>query len=49
IWRGVLRGGERFGLICSAKELRFPNAPAKKGILELSFDAEVGSAFAVGE
>jgi tRNA-binding protein len=29
--------------------LRLPNAPAKKGILELPFDAEVGSAFAVGE
>ncbi len=45
----VLRGEESFGMICSAKELRLPNAPAKKGILELPFDAEVGSAFAVGE
>ena len=49
IWPGVLRGEESFGMICSAKELRLPNAPAKKGILELPFDAEVGSAFAVGE
>ena len=35
IWPGVLRGEESFGMICSAKELRLPNAPAKKGILEL--------------
>ena len=40
IWPGVLRGEESFGMICSAKELRLPNAPAKKGILELPFDAE---------
>jgi tRNA-binding protein len=48
IWPGVLRGVESFGMICSAKELRLPNAPAKKGILELPFDAEVGTAFQVG-
>ncbi|OSM23077.1 tRNA-binding protein, partial [Enterococcus faecalis] len=36
-------------MICSTKELRLANGPAKKGILELPFDAEVGSAFAVGE
>lgn len=30
IWPGVLRGEESFGMICSAKELRLPNAPAKK-------------------
>lgn len=48
IWPGVLRGVESFGMICSAKELRLPNAPAKKGILELPFDAKVGTAFQVG-
>ena len=26
IWPGVLRGEESFGMICSAKELRLPNA-----------------------
>lgn len=30
IWPGVLRGEESFGMICSAKELRLPNAHAKK-------------------
>jgi tRNA-binding protein len=48
IWPDVLRGVESFGMICSAKELRLPNAPAKKGILELPFDAKVGTAFQVG-
>ncbi|MEG3032026.1 MAG: DUF4479 domain-containing protein, partial [Enterococcus sp.] len=32
-------------MICSAKELELPNAPQKKGILELSPDAGVGSEF----
>lgn len=49
IWPGVLRGVESFGMICSARELHLPDAPAKKGILELPFDAEVGSAFPVGK
>ena len=48
IWPGVLRGEESFGMICSAKELHLPDAPEKKGILELPFDTEVGSAFPVG-
>ncbi|EOL41240.1 tRNA-binding protein [Enterococcus phoeniculicola] len=48
IWPGVLRGVESFGMICSAKELRLANAPEKKGILELPFDAVVGEAFEVG-
>lgn len=30
IWPGVLRGVESFGMICSASELRLPDAPAKK-------------------
>ena len=49
IWPGVLRGVESFGMICSAGELRLPNAPAKKGILELPFDAVIGEAFPVGK
>lgn len=49
IWPGVLRGVESFGMICSASELRLPDAPAKKGILELPFDAVVGEIFAVGK
>lgn len=49
IWPGVLRGVESFGMICSAKELQLPNAPEKKGILELPFDAVVGEAFSVGQ
>ena len=49
IWPGVLRGVESFGMICSASELRLPDAPAKKGILELPFDAVVGEKFAVGK
>ncbi|KAF1299148.1 tRNA-binding protein [Enterococcus sp. JM4C] len=48
IWPGVLRGVESFGMICSAKELHVPNAPEKKGILELPFDAVIGEAFSVG-
>ncbi|WP_207696102.1 tRNA-binding domain-containing protein [Enterococcus sp. DIV0212c] len=49
IWPGVLRGVESFGMICSAGELRLPDAPAKKGILELPFDAVVGEEFPVGK
>lgn len=49
IWPGNLRGVESYGMICSARELRLPDAPQKKGILELPFDAEVGTPFEVGE
>ncbi len=45
IWPGMLRGVESSGMICSAKELALPNAPVKKGILELPFDSEVGQPF----
>ncbi|WOV83242.1 DUF4479 domain-containing protein [Sporosarcina jeotgali] len=40
-----LRGVPSSGMICSAKELDLPDAPAEKGILVLAGDAEVGSAF----
>jgi len=36
-------------MICSASELRMPEAPKKKGILELPFDAVVGSPFLIEE
>lgn len=45
IWPGKLRGVESLGMICSARELNVPNAPQKKGILELPFDAKVGEPF----
>lgn len=45
IWPGELRGVASAGMICSAKELQLPNAPKKRGILELPQDAETGSAF----
>lgn len=45
IWPGELRGVESHGMICSARELNVPNAPAARGILELPFDIEIGEAF----
>lgn len=45
IWAGELRGVKSYGMICSARELGLPNAPAKKGILVLDDDAVVGSPF----
>ena len=45
IWPGELRGEKSFGMICSARELQLPNAPMKRGILELGPDAVVGSEF----
>ncbi|MGE6367733.1 YtpR family tRNA-binding protein [Planococcus kocurii] len=42
-----LRGVASSGMICSAKELALPDAPDEKGILVLSDDAEIGSAFKV--
>ena len=45
IKEGNLRGGESYGMLCSARELAIPNAPSEKGILVLPEDAIVGSAF----
>ncbi|OEC00262.1 tRNA-binding protein [Lysinibacillus sphaericus] len=45
IKEGNLRGVDSFGMLCSARELAIPNAPSEKGILVLSEDAVVGSAF----
>lgn len=49
IWPGELRGVKSYGMVCSAKELQLPNAPMKRGILELPMDAQVGEAFEVGK
>ncbi|WP_088005543.1 YtpR family tRNA-binding protein [Indiicoccus explosivorum] len=40
-----LRGVPSSGMICSAKELALPDAPAEKGILVLPADAETGAPF----
>ena len=40
-----LRGVASSGMICSAKELALPDAPAEKGILVLDDSAEIGAAF----
>ena len=40
-----LRGIRSEGMICSARELGLPNAPAKKGILVLDPSYKVGTAF----
>ncbi|ANU19066.1 tRNA-binding protein [Planococcus plakortidis] len=40
-----LRGTASSGMICSAKELGLPDAPAEKGILVLPEDAQTGSPF----
>ena len=45
IWPGELRGVKSDGMVCSARELNLPNAPAEKGILELPDTYEVGSEF----
>ena len=45
IWPGELRGVPSDGMICSAKELHLPDAPAEKGILVLEADAPVGTPF----
>lgn len=47
IWDGALRGEASHGMICSAKELNLPDAPAKKGILVLDDSAVTGEAFPV--
>lgn len=53
IWPGKLRGVASDGMICSARELALPNAPQKRGIMELPaeqftagepFDFEKGAA-----
>ena len=45
IFPGELRGEKSFGMMCSPRELQLPNAPQKRGIIELSDTETVGTAF----
>ncbi|MBJ8326391.1 YtpR family tRNA-binding protein [Streptococcus pacificus] len=47
IFSGKLRGVDSFGMMCSPRELALPNAPQKRGIIELDDSAIVGDAFDV--
>lgn len=45
IFPGQLRGVDSFGMMCSPRELALPNAPQKRGIIELPEATTVGQAF----
>ncbi|GFH41008.1 YtpR family tRNA-binding protein [Pseudolactococcus insecticola] len=45
IFAGQLRGIDSFGMMASPRELALPNAPQRRGIIELPADAVVGAAF----
>ena len=45
IFPGALRGEKSFGMMCSPRELHLPNAPQKRGVIELSDDQVVGTPF----
>ncbi|MBF8969770.1 YtpR family tRNA-binding protein [Streptococcus sp. NLN76] len=45
IFPGQLRGVASFGMMCSPRELALPNAPQKRGIIELAEETPVGQAF----
>lgn len=45
IFPGKLRGEDSFGMMCSPRELDLPNAPQKRGIIELDASAVVGESF----
>ncbi|MCU0083063.1 YtpR family tRNA-binding protein [Streptococcus danieliae] len=45
IFPGQLRGVDSFGMMCSPRELALPNAPQKRGIIELPEATPVGQAF----
>ncbi|MGT2907950.1 YtpR family tRNA-binding protein [Streptococcus dentiloxodontae] len=47
IFSGKLRGEDSYGMMCAPRELALPNAPQKRGIIELDDDAAVGEAFDV--
>ncbi|WP_159547935.1 YtpR family tRNA-binding protein [Streptococcus halichoeri] len=49
IFQGQLRGVASYGMMCSPRELALPNAPQKRGIIELAVDAPVGQAFAASK
>lgn len=45
IFEGQLRGVDSYGMMCSPRELALPNAPQKRGIIELDASALVGEEF----
>ncbi|GFH43456.1 hypothetical protein Hs30E_20070 [Lactococcus hodotermopsidis] len=45
IFAGQLRGVASFGMMASPRELALPNAPQKRGIIELALSEVVGTAF----
>ncbi|SDB23391.1 tRNA-binding protein [Streptococcus henryi] len=45
IFPGKLRGEDSYGMMCAPRELALPNAPQKRGIIELDDSAVVGQAF----
>ncbi|MBF0786723.1 MULTISPECIES: YtpR family tRNA-binding protein [unclassified Streptococcus] len=45
IFPGELRGEKSFGMMCSPRELQLPNAPQKRGIIELESSEVVGTPF----
>ena len=45
IFPGALRGEKSYGMMCSPRELHLPNAPQKRGIIELQDTEEVGTPF----
>ena len=45
IFPGKLRGEDSYGMMCAPRELALPNAPQKRGIIELDDSAVVGEAF----
>lgn len=45
IFPGSLRGEKSFGMMCSPRELALPNAPQKRGIIELDPATPVGETF----
>lgn len=45
IFPGELRGEKSFGMMCSPRELQLPNAPQKRGIIELDSQEVAGTPF----
>lgn len=45
IFPDELRGEKSFGMMCSPRELQLPNAPQKRGIIELASSEAVGTVF----
>lgn len=49
IFPGQLRGVDSYGMMCAPRELALPNAPQKRGIIELPADTPVGEALDAGK